>query len=313
MGSLGKFTKFFPMIGIVALVAVVVYLIFVADPPGRKIASPQETRSNRASLWDYNFKPDGKQRNQRVVSLTPSLTETICALGAEDYLVGVTDNDDYPPSVSLLPSVGDMYPNLELIAAAAPDLIVYDETLLPSGLVGRLARLKGRRLPLRLNSLEDLAEVLPVLGQALDKRKEAAALSRQLAEFLSSCHERNKHLLKRPDVCLIIWPCPIMTVGSSSYIDNLLTLAGGRNCYADLETAYPTVSLEDLLQRDPDIIIMNCEGAPDITKMAGWSSLRAVRLGHVYHVPASLLHRSTMRSLQGVELLRRYCEADYDN
>lgn len=313
MGNLGKLTKISPIVGIVALIAAVIYFVCVVDSPSRKIVSAQEARSNRASLWDYNFKPDGKRRRKRVVSLTPSLTETICALGAENYLVGVTDNDDYPPSVSLLPSVGDMYPNLELIAAANPDLIVYDETLLPSGLVGRLTKLKGRRLPLRLDSLEDLAEVLPVLGKALGKRQEAAALSRQLAEFLAACHERNKHLLKRPSVCLIIWPCPIMTVGGSSYINNLLTLAGGRNCYADLETAYPTVSLEDLLQRDPDLIIMNCEGAPDITKMAGWSSLRAVQLGHVYHVPASLLHRSTMRSLQGVELLRRYCEVDYDN
>ncbi|MGN0013652.1 MAG: ABC transporter substrate-binding protein [Candidatus Bruticola sp.] len=299
--------------GAIMLAAVIVYFAFTANLPGRKIFFVQDAASGRASLWDDNFKPEGKTRRQRVVSLTPSLTETICALGAEEYLVGVTDNDDYPPSVRSLPSVGDMYPNLELIAAAAPDLIVYDETLLPSGISGRLAKLKGRHLPLRLNSLEDLAKVLDTLGQALDKRQEAAALNRQLSEFLSSCQERNARSLVKPSVFLVIWPCPIMTVGGGSYIDNLITLAGGRNCYADLKAAYPTVSIEDLLQRDPDLIIMNCEGAPDITKMAGWSSLKAVQAGRVYHVPASLLHRSTMRSLRGVELLRHYCEVAHDN
>ena len=313
MGRFSKPIKFALKMGLVALIVFVVYVVFAPNWPGKKVGWSQKTHSARASLWDDNFKPEGKKRRQRVVSLTPSLTETICALGAEDYLVGVTDNDDYPPSVSLLPSVGDMYPNLELIAAAAPDLIVYDETLLPAGLVGRLTKLKGRRLPLRLSSLEDLAKVLPILGQALDKRQEAATLSGQLAEFLSTCQERNQHISARPSLFLVIWPCPIITVGGPSYIDNLITLAGARNCYGDLKTAYPTVSLEDLLQRDPDLIIMNCEGAPDVTKLAGWSSLRAVQSGRVYHVSASLLHRSTMRSLQGVELMRQYCEVSYDD
>lgn len=313
MGRLNKLAKLFFGVGAVALVATVVYLLFVPNTLGRKVFSARDTTSGRASLWDDNFKPEGKKCPQRVVSLTPSLTETICALGAEEYLVGVTDNDDYPPSVSSLPSVGDMYPNLELIAAAAPDLIVYDETLLPSGFSGRLVKLKGRRLPLRLNSLEDLAKVLNTLGQALDKRYEAAALNKQLSEFLSSCKERNARLPVKPSLFLVIWPRPIMTVGSNSYINNLIDLAGGRNCYADLKTAYPTVSMEDLLQRDPDLIIMNCEGAPDVTKMAGWSSLKAVQAGRVYYVPASLLHRSTMRSLRGVELLRHYCEVAHDN
>lgn len=312
MGRLSKLAKFSSRIGAVALVAVIVYFAFATNSPGRKVFSVQDTASGRASLWDDRFKPEGKTRRQRVVSLTPSLTETICALGAEEYLVGVTDNDDYPPLVSSLPSVGDMYPNLELIAAAAPDLIVYDETLLPPGVAGRLTKLKGRRLPLRLNSLEDLAKVLNTLGQALDKRQEAAALNRQLSEFLSSCQKRNARSLVRPSVFLVIWPCPIMTVGETSYINNLITLAGGRNCYADLKAPYPTISMEDLLRRNPDLIIMNCEGAPDITKMAGWSSLKAVQAGRVYHVPASLLHRSTMRSLHGVELLRHYCEVGHD-
>ena len=296
--------------GVLALIAAVITLcfIFTHNVFDRDVCSPKNIGSGRASLWDEEFKPEGKWRCKRVVSLTPSLTETICTLGAEEYLVGVTDNDDYPPVVKQLPSVGDMYPNLELIAAAAPDLIVYDETLLPSGVANRLTKLKGNLLPLRLNSLEDLAEVLPKLGEALGKQKEAAALSCQLADFLAACQKRNERMKDRPTVFLTIWPNPIMTVGSSSYIDNLITLAGGKNCYADLKIAYPIVSLEDLLQREPDIIIMNCEGAPDINKLPGWSSLRAVRLGHVYHIPSSLLHRSTMRSLQGIELLHQYCE-----
>ncbi len=290
--------------------AVILCLIFAYGRFSISVLSPYSAASGRASLWDDNFKPEGKQRRQRVVSLTPSLTETICALGAEESLVGVTDNDDYPPSVSQLPSVGDMYPNLELIAAAAPDLIVYDERLLPSGVAKRLAKLKGRHLPLRLDSLQDLAEILPVLGQALDKQEEANALSHLLADFIADCRERNRGLKVRPTVFLVIWPNPIMTVGRSSYINTLIDLAGGQNCYANLAAAYPTVSLEDLLRQDPDIIIMNCEGWLDISELPGWSSLQAVQKGRVHYIPSSLLHRPTMRSLQGVKMLRQYCEVD---
>lgn len=297
---------------VVVIVAIFVGFIYGRYSLKQGVSVSKAVDVARASLWDEDFKPEGKQRHKRVVSLTPSLTETICALGAEEYLVGVTDNDDYPPSVKQLPSVGDMYPNLELIAAAAPDLIVYDEDFLPSGVTNRLAKLKGRKLPLHLSNLEDLAEVLTVLGQALDKQKEAIALKQQLADFLAFCRKKNERTSKQPVVFLAIWPNPIMTVGSSSPINSFITLAGGKNCYVDLKTAYPVVSLEDLLRRNPDIIIMNCEGAPDIKTMPGWSSLRAVRRGSVYYVPSSLLHRSTMRSLQGIEMLRRYCEVGYE-
>ncbi|MGM9998730.1 MAG: ABC transporter substrate-binding protein [Candidatus Bruticola sp.] len=266
----------------------------------------------RASLWDEEFSPLGRRRSLRTVSLTPSLTETICNLGAEDLLVGVTDNDDYPPSVKRIPSVGDMYPNFELIAAAAPDLIVYDDRFLPAGAAERLNKMKAERLRLQLDSLDDLAAALPVLGCALGREKEAAVLSEQLATFRSMCSERNKEKTHRPKVFLAIWPAPIMTVGSSSFINDLINMAGGNNCYIDLSASYPTVSIEDLLRRDPDIVIMNCEGAPDLKLLPGWDSLRAVRSGRVHHVPSSLLHRATMRSLQGVELLHRYFEEDYD-
>ncbi|MGM9991408.1 MAG: ABC transporter substrate-binding protein [Candidatus Bruticola sp.] len=290
-----------------ALIIGTVYCMYSVRNSGKILKS-----TARASLWDKEFSTQGRCRFKRTVSLTPSLTETICNLGAEDLLVGVTDNDDYPPSVKHIPSVGDMYPNFELIAAAAPDLIVYDDRLLPAGAAERLRRIKAEQLKLQLNSLDDLAAVLPVLGRALDREKEAVVLLKQLAAFRQLCSERNSRKKWSPRVVLAIWPSPITTVGRGSFIDELLNMAGGSNCYADLSASYPSVSMEDLLRRDPDIVVMSCDTASDLKQLPGWSSLRAVQSGRVHYVPSGLLHRSTMRSLQGVELLHQYFEEDYD-
>ena len=264
--------------------------------------------NGRATLWEAPYAPGTGSRLMRVVSLTPALTETVCDLGAGDCLVGVTDNDDYPEFVKKLPSVGDMYPNLELIAAAAPDLLVYDPQLLPAGVQSRFKALKNtQKLPLHLANLEDLRQILPVLGQALQRKEAADKLAVRLEDKIERLEKASSAWQRKPRVFLAIWPNPIVTVGKTSYIDGLITWAGGRNCYGELNNDYPTVSLEDLVRQNPDLVIMSCSGMSTWEKSPGWKSLPAVMNKRVYFIPAGLLHRPTMRCLEGTELMQRYC------
>lgn len=265
----------------------------------------------RATLWEAPYAPGTGERPLRVVSLTPSLTETICDLGGQDLLVGVTDNDDYPPAVRRIPSVGDMYPNLELITAAKPDLVVYDSTLVSAQLQANLRRLKVPHLGLAQQNLDNLRHNLQVLGQALQLGAGAQAAQERFNSYWRRLERGRRLLPQRPRVFLAIWLQPLVSVGRSSYYHQLLELAGAQNCTAAIADPYPVLSLEGVLALRPQGIVLNFEPYPDLSQKRVWSELEAVRAGRVYHIPSSSLQRPTLRCLEGALQLQEYLVRDF--
>ena len=257
-------------------------------------------------LWGdvCNAAPPG-----RIISLAPSVTEIICALGLERNLAGVTTYCDQPPSVRAKPKVGGpANPSLERIIALRPDVVVLDEEGLGPRLAGRLARLGIRTVVFRGARLSGLARGIRRLGSDLDAPTEGERLAARIGRSLLPA-KRKKPL---PRALFIIWPDPLITAGSGTVIDDALRLAGYENIAAGVRAPYPRLSLEDVMSRRPDIIIVgqgHVMGPPLEKLLRRLAPLEAVRKRRICLVDDAL-YRSGPRIPEGIAQLRR-CAREY--
>ena len=238
---------------------------------------------------------DSAQPPQRIISLIPSATETIVALGAADRLVARTDYDTQT-ELAALPSVGrGLTPSLEELTVLDPDLVVTWPDNMSRSVSARLADLGVRLYMPQAQSLEDAYTTARELGETLGLEDRAdsliVSLRRQLAEVESAVGG-----MERPTVFYMVWHEPPSTAGPGTYIHQLIEIAGGVNIFADAPGLWPQISLEELVRRDPDyIIIPRGEGVPlqpsDLQGMVGWRELEAVRAGDVVSVDAFLFNR----------------------
>jgi iron complex transport system substrate-binding protein len=231
----------------------------------------------------------------RVLSLVPSATDIIVALGAGDRLVARTDFDT-DAHMAHLPSVGGATePSLERVIAVRPDLvIVWQDTGLPQ-VNERLRALGVTTEPMAASSLGDLASVIARIGELLGISDRADSLWRSIQDSLRSV-SADVAGRPRPSVFYVVWRDPLITTGAGTFIDSLIVLAGGTNVFADAPTRWPTVSFEELLRRDPDVIVWpRDESAGDmmttLSKEAAWRGLRAVRMRRVVPIEFHLINR----------------------
>lgn len=242
----------------------------------------------------------------RVISLVPSLTEIIYALQAQDQLVAVTSNDYYPPETQQLPKVGDMYPNLELIAIHHPTLVLVDSSLTSQDTITRLQCLHLNILDVEISNLDDLQKELPRLGRALNCPQRAAKLQQYIAQRLTMIEQRAATLSHRPKVFIEVWGSPLTTAGHDSLMELLVEKAGGDNIYTDQRKPYPVVSPEDLVKRDPEVIILTSQKASSAELLPGWQNLSALKNHRVIEIVPDLLQRPTLRALDGIEQVQDY-------
>ena len=230
---------------------------------------------------------------QRIVTIAPNAAEIVAALGAEDRLVGVSEFCIYPPSLAALPRVGGLFnPDLESILRLNPDLLIIRGSA-PE--VERLCQDAGIRLyhdP--TEGLEDIFTAIAELGEILDRETAAGALALEMRGRIAVITRAVKDK-PRPRVFFSIARDPtslarVSSAGADTFVDSLITLAGGENIFHDLEIAYPEVSLEDILTAQPDVII---EAMPEkeatsalkrqvIQQWRALGVMPAVRNGRVY-------------------------------
>ncbi len=193
---------------------------------------------------------------QRVVSLAPSLTEIVIEVGGQDRLVGILDAGPRPSGLEAVPSVG-RYGQLDMerLLALNPDLI-----LLWPGSVGpaqraQLERLNIATLVAEPHSLEDLAAQIEQIAEPLGQGARGQALARGLRQRLADLRERYRRSVPLR-VFYQVWDAPLYTVGGGQIISDALSACGGRNIFAELALPAPQVSLESVLQRDPQVIVV---------------------------------------------------------
>lgn len=241
---------------------------------------------------------------RRIVSLAPSVTEVICALGLERNLVGVTTFCDRPASVRGKATVGGpANPSLEAILALRPDMVVLDEEGIGPQLAGRLHRLGIQTALFNGTRLSMLADGIRRLGRDLDVPEKGELLAARIQRSLHPA--ATKHTKRR--VLFIIWPDPLITAASGTVIDDALRLAGFENIAANSRGEYPRLSLESIIARKPDLIVVgqgHTLGPPLEKLLRRLAPLDAVRRRRICQV-SDALYRSGPRIPEGIDELRR--------
>ncbi|MCD6320222.1 MAG: cobalamin-binding protein [Candidatus Desulfofervidaceae bacterium] len=243
---------------------------------------------------------------QRIVSLAPSVTEIIYALGAGDLVVGVTSYSDYPPEAKQKPKVGTfLHPSLEAIVNLKPDLVIALSETNPPRVLNRLRDLNIPLLILKSGGLNTIWENIITTGNALGKGKEANFLVARLQKELHALTQQVKGLPK-PKVFFQIGYRPLVTCGASAYHHELITLAGGINIAAEEKAAYPVFSLEKVITANPDVIIVSTMEKQTQAIKAFWakfSQISAVRNNRVYVVNSDFFDRPSPRVVEALKIL----------
>jgi len=280
-------------IGVAAAVALIAVGAFLSK--GGRPVPPDKSR-------------DGKLR---IVSLAPSTTEMLFALGVGDCVVGVTSYCDYPREAKRIQRVGGFgAPNLEMLLALSPNLVVAAGLENPE-IAGLLRKSDVQVLDLRIRNLDEMFAGLRQIGRAIGRVRQAEeVVARMQAELQAvAAHSGRIPRNRRLRVFVELGDHPVMTVGGSSFLDEVIARAGGVNVAHELSQPYPHVSPEKVIEWDPDVIVVGhlTRGANAATQMAqriGWAKISAVRQGRIIDdIPPDLILRPGPRLIDGVKAL----------
>ncbi len=242
---------------------------------------------------------------QRIVALIPSITEIVFALGAGARLQGVTQFSNDPPAAARLPRIGSyVRPDLEKIIALRPDLCLASRDGNPAHTVDRILSFGIPVFIVDPRSLEEVAESIRLLGSVLGAEEKAAAIIREMERKTAIAEQQAAAAGTKPRVFFQIDAAPIISAGSPTFIDTLISRAGGVNLAAG-PVPYPRFSWEDMLRLQPDIVIIAsmAGGYSDEELTAAWRrwpQIPAVRDGRIHVVPAELFDRPTPRLADGL-------------
>ena len=246
---------------------------------------------------------------ERIISLAPSNTEILYALGLGDKVVAVTDFCDYPEEAKAKPSVGSFSkPNIEEIIAQSPDLVVVVQ-LHEAELVPQLESRGITVLVLNPTSVNKVLEAIRLVGEVTGKEEEASRLIAGLENRIKTVADKTQGLSKaeKPGVFYIVWHDPLMSAGSGTLEDELIGMAGGRNIAGDL-SGYASISLEAVIAANPEVMVASMghgEGGDVILQHIESESrlddTDAARYERIYGIEGDLISRSGPRIVDALE------------
>jgi iron complex transport system substrate-binding protein len=253
-----------------------------------------------------------ENRKLRVISLVPSTTEILFALGLEDEIVAVSSYCNYPPKAKFKEKVGTFsQPSIEKILSLKPD-IIFCTGLEQAPIVENLRQLNLRVYISDPNNIEELFNSIRDIGKLTDREKEADTLIKKMRMTMEQISFKVKSIPqeKRPKVYVEIWYDPLVTAGRGSFIDELITLAGGTNITYDTKRAYSYFSPEQVIKRNPDCIILaymsNEKPLKIIGERLGWKDISAVKHNRIYNdINPDLILRPGPRLIEGLKELHK--------
>ena len=242
---------------------------------------------------------------RRVVSLNPTTTELMFALGADERLVGRSRWDEWPDAAKAVPDVGDgIRPNVEAILATRPDLVLLYASQDNRPAAERLQAAGVATLSLKIDSIAQFRRATITLGEATGR----GAAARATVDSVDATLARVRRLTSgraRPTVLWRAWDVPLLVIGGGSFLHELIDIAGGRNVFGDLAAPSPQVSFEEVLRRDPDVLIGGEMSATKLRADAQWRTLAAVREGRILAVDDAIVARPSVRLGEAAVALAR--------
>jgi iron complex transport system substrate-binding protein len=258
-------------------------------------ACTKPAERSAASVDDFGDTLRVSSPPQRIVSLNPTTTELVFALGAGKRLVGRTSYDSWPDSARLVPDLGaGIRPNVEAILGAHPDLVLLYASQDNRPAASRFRSAGINTLSLKIDSIGSFESGIMLIGAALGDTARARTVRDSVMRTLGRVASATKSL-PRPKVFWHVWDAPIITIGRGSYMNELVTIAGGTNAYSDIASPSPTVSLEDVSRRNPDVILAGPLGAKAILSDERWKIVRAARDKRILVVDTNLVGRPSVR------------------
>ena len=233
----------------------------------------------------------------RVVCLAPSLTETVYALGQGTTVVGVTDFTDDPPDAQKKPSVGGLNDaSVEKIVSLHPDMVLSLGEINREETVDELEHLGIPVYVVDPQGLQGIMTSIQHVGDALNRSSDARALLKRLEGKREAVAARVKGL-PRLKVLVVIWYDPVITVGNKSFISDVISAAGAESITADMDQAWPQISMEEVMRRSPDrvLLVKAAHGgisAEELKAHAGWDQLQAIRDNHIIYMGEKFIHPS---------------------
>ena len=252
---------------------------------------------------------------EKIISLAPSNTEIVYALGLEDRLVGVTEYCDYPEAAKEKPQIGGFSTvDIEKVVEIQPDLIlatnIHKDEVTP-----QLKRLGLTVLTLDPKTVDEILEAINLIGRFTGKTEAASQLTTEMKNRIKAVTDKTSALpeTQRLRVFYLLWHDPLMTVSSETRIHELIEKAGGTNIAQDLEGGYPTMSLEAVIMANPQVIIAGSghgtgENLPfqfALTE-SRLAEVDARQNARVYEIDADLTSRPAPRIVDGLEKLAEF-------
>ena len=281
-----------------------------AAPSG---GTPTRAATPRVTSYPLAIKDDAgrtvtlARRPQRIVSLAPSGTELLFALGLGDRVVGVDKFSNYPAAATSKPQIGSYAAtNLEQVLSTEPDLILASGITKPDV----IAAFEGRGIAtvvLNPPNIDGVLANVTLLGQIADVAADAARVRGEMEARVAAVNARLRGTTTKPRVFFELDATQFFTVGPKSFIDDLIGRAGGANIAADAATPYPKLSQEQIIAKDPEVIILSDEGygvtVDAVKTRPGWVGISAVKSGRIVGIDPDVANRPGPRVVDALEQL----------
>lgn len=253
------------------------------------------------------------EQPERVISLAPNITEILYAIGLEDKIVAVTNFCDYPPQAKDKPKIGGMSnPSLEAVISMKPDIVVMTTDGNPKEFEDRLKQLGIKTYVFRARQLAELPQGIRDMGRALGAKEKAYKLAEEIETSLHHSSVISHQSPVRKRALFIVWPEPLIVAGRGTVIDDTLQLLGWENIASDASVKYPKYSIEEIIHRSPDVILIGRSMGANMKESSKGllnklSMLEAVSKGRVYYT-GDALYRLGPRIIEGIEEMKGYLE-----
>ncbi len=269
-------------------------------------AESENVGKTKTFIDDTSFSLHFENPPERIISVSPSVTEILGVINADSMLVGVSLYSYYPATVKSLPKVGSyVKPNIEQIISLNPDLVVMSYDGAPRSDVNKLRKLKLKVAVLRSEKFSDIIKNINWLGEILEHQEKA----KEAAGNLESRYEQIRSLVKeipKPRTFYSIALNPIISVGAKSFINSLIHDAGGINITGDIDQAYPKLTIESVIAMSPDIMVFS-SGMGNELDMENqmpfwkrWKNIPAVRNQRFVEVNHDIINRPGPRVVQAL-------------
>ena len=266
------------------LIAVAIILSGCISPDARPPAGRQP-RDDFGSVIDVRRIP------RRIVSLNPTTTEVLFAIGAANRVVGRSQWDVFPASAKRVPSLGQaLRPNVEAIIGAHPDLVLLYASADNRPAFDKLRQSGIATVAFKIDNIEQFARDTRLIGRIVGNTESAAVLVDSVQGTLARVRAATASL-PHPSVFIHVWNKPIIAIGGGSFLSELLEVAGAHNVYADIPGPSATVTLEDVVRRNPDVVLASPSAVSSMRADEGWRTVAAIRSGRLLAYDTLLVGR----------------------